>query len=317
MSLDLEPERTRPIDGAALRQAWRRRLRRRIDAAGVAFAPAPLSFDPARAFDAPAATGGWVANPAGWPGGADQAASARVAEAAAAFAADAELAPMDAATAHPLTGMALPVMLDDAGRAALVAGRPDPSLAAFGLFLPPDWRARRSRWTNAVLRGLLTPGHLAALRTYVRALRAAGLMTLGDSQVPKRYRLYDEPVMHGLHRLLTPLIERVVGAPLLASYAYLATYVDGADLPAHVDREQCRWNMSLALDQTPGLALEDAWPLYVQPQDRAVPIRLLPGDAVIYSGTDLPHGRLPLPVGQTATLCFFHFVEPGFEGALR
>lgn len=332
MSVPSAPDRENPLIDAALRELWRKDLRRRIAAAGIAFDPAPSRCDFSLAPDLPSDLAGWTRNPVIWDGAHDHGAIDNgLAGPARAFAAAAGIDPA-AAVAHPITGMALPLVHDNTSRAALMTGRPTPSLAAFGLFVPPDRQARASRWINAdlraaardlaqrhfsVLRGLLTPGHLAAIRAYVRGLRHGGLMRRGDSQVPRRHVIYDEPVMHGLHGLLTPLVARVVGTAVRPTYAYLATYLDGADLPAHLDRPQCRWNMSLALDQTPDLRLEETWPIYVQPEDRAIAIHLMPGDAVIYSGTDIVHGRRPLPEGQTATLCFFHFVEPGFEGRMR
>lgn len=333
MTVDPQPERDGPIKGLAARAQWRQRLQEKILAAGVAFVPSPSQYELAQAPDDASADAdpAPVINPDIWIADDQDFDDRRLAEAAESFMTETGRDDINACVAHPATGMPLPLILEGDTRAAIGAGRADDALAAFGIFVPGDWRARRSRWLNAELRGaqrslsmhkyavlrqLLTPGHLSALRSYVRELRHAELMTFGDAQVPKRYRLYDEPVMHGLHRLLTPLVGQVVGSPVDDTYAYLATYVDGADLPAHLDRPQCRWNVSLAIDQTPDLALADTWPIYVQPEDRALPIHLMPGDAVIYSGTDILHGRLPLPDGQTATLCFFHFVDPGFSEAM-
>jgi hypothetical protein len=74
--------------------------------------------------------------------------------------------------------------------------------------------------------------------------------------------------------------------------------------------------MSLALDMEPELERLAAWPIYLEVHGKVHEVRLGLGDAVIYRGTTIPHWRDALPQGQTATVCFYHFVRHDFVGKL-
>ena len=151
---------------------------------------------------------------------------------------------------------------------------------------------------------------VAALRRYLRATVAEGHLALGDSQVHHRYAAHDEPVAGWLHERLTPLVASLASEPIERSYAYVAAYLPGAVLVPHRDRDQCQYTLSLAVDATPADTREGAWPLLVESAAGGPmrSVRMRPGDAALFRGTDLAHAREPLPDGCAATTMLFHFV---------
>jgi hypothetical protein len=222
-----------------------------------------------------------------------------------------------AAEREALRGPA-PVGLDPARAAALAfAGAlVDPSaderrLAARDTTLDAAAvRLRRDRY--AVVRGLVHPVQLAALRRYYRELVAEGHVALGDGQVPLRYRAHNEPLARRLHESLAGLVGSLAGEAVKPSYVYFASYLAGAVLEPHRDRAQCELSISLQLDYAPEPDGDTPWPLHVEGQ----PITLGLGDGLVYRGRELTHSRDALPAGHASASLFFHYVPGGFTGSL-
>jgi hypothetical protein len=201
------------------------------------------------------------------------------------------------------------------------------SLALAGILVDPEMEeARHTAWTiglaeaserlrrarYAVLRGLVHPFQLAALRRYYRELVAEGHVGFGDGQVPLRYHAHNEPLARMLHASLTGFVSELAGEPFKPSYVYACTYLAGAALEPHRDREQCELSLSLQVDFTPEPEDRIPWPLRVE--DTSISLGL--GDALVYRGRELTHARYALPEGQTSTSIFFHYVPQGFAGNL-
>ena len=186
------------------------------------------------------------------------------------------------------TGSLLPFwlgpQLEDAVR-KLERGEPVPRtlqgdarrwLSAAGILTPADYETRRLReWRDAVeksgpvfrvkgyapIADLIHPFHVGALRRYYRHLIRTGAIQLGDGQSPWRYVAYNEPVARFFHQQITATLSAVAGEPLKPSYVYLASYLSGAELKKHTDREQCEFSVTLCLDFSPEPALETPWPI--------------------------------------------------------
>ncbi len=122
---------------------------------------------------------------------------------------------------------------------------------------------------------------------------------------------------------LTPAIAHVAGADLLPSYDYFRIYQKGDICRVHSDRPSCEHSVSLTLASSDGLP----WPLElgtvrVEEERPCVEdfgdephhaVEMQPGDAVLYRGIDLRHGRTtPNPNGWSAHL-FLFWVERGGE----
>jgi hypothetical protein len=168
----------------------------------------------------------------------------------------------------------------------------------------------------APLGDLIHPFHVAALRRYYRYLIRTGAIRLGDGQSPCRYVAYNEPVARFFHRDITTILRAVAGEPLKPSYVYVASYLSGAELKKHTDREQCEFSVTFSLDFSPEPALATPWPIQLDTPRGKVTVYQGLGDGLTYRGTRLPHYRDALPAGQTSTSIFFHYVAADFEGSL-
>jgi len=163
---------------------------------------------------------------------------------------------------------------------------------------------------------LIHPFHVAALRRYYRYLIRSGAIRLGDRQTERRYVAHNEPVARFFHHLLTAPISSMAGELLKPSYVYLGSYVGGAELRKHVDREQCEFSITFCLDFSPEPALETSWPIQLQTPTGEVMVYQALGDGLAYRGTRLPHFRGPLAADHTSTSIFFHYVRADFAGEL-
>ena len=168
----------------------------------------------------------------------------------------------------------------------------------------------------AALPALLHPFHVAALRRYYRALIRKGRIPLGDAQSSLRYAIHNEPVARFFHQQLTPLYSAVAGEPLKPSYVYLASYLSGAELKKHIDREQCEFSITVSLDFSPEPTLATPWPICLDTPNGRVQVYQMLGDGLAYRGTRLAHYRSVLGPGQTSTSIFFHYVSENFQGSL-
>jgi hypothetical protein len=170
-----------------------------------------------------------------------------------------------------------------------------------------------------VLRDIIRPLQLAALRNYFRLLDQKGYLVKEPSrgsQSINRYIWHNESIARFIHHQITKLLNQVVPEPIKPSYTYLSTYKSGAILPRHMDREQCVWNLSLLIDTNPEMDLSDSWPIYLEIEKEVKAVRLEMGDGVLYRGTDIPHWRDALADGHTVTLIFCHFVPVDFQDSL-
>jgi hypothetical protein len=169
----------------------------------------------------------------------------------------------------------------------------------------------------APLSELIHPFHVAALRRYYRYLVRNGRISLGDAQSSLRYAIHNEPVARFFHRQLSSMLSAVVGEPVKPSYVYLASYLGGAELKKHVDREQCEFSITFCLDFSPEPELATPWPIRLDSANGAVTVYQALGDGLVYRGTQLPHYRHRLKDGQTSTSIFFHYVSEDFNGSLK
>lgn len=167
-----------------------------------------------------------------------------------------------------------------------------------------------------VLRGLLNPAQIAGFRHYLRAMEYEGQLQDGDKMVPNRLCRHNEALCRWFQHQFYPVIAELTGLDLKPSYCYLAVYHSGAALARHTDREQCAWNLSLVLDMQPAREAQQAWPIYLETAAGVQEVRLEMGDGILYRGDRYPHWRPPLAPRHRVAVCFFHFVDAGFEGLL-
>tara|TARA_B100000405_G_scaffold146539_1_gene102309 strand:+ start:573 stop:2054 length:1482 start_codon:yes stop_codon:yes gene_type:complete len=100
------------------------------------------------------------------------------------------------------------------------------------------------------------------IRDYYYDMIKKGNFSLGDRQ-SNRYKARNDKISRVLNFDLVPLISKIVGKRMKASYTYFSGYIKGSDLPLHVDRAECEFTCSffIAKDDT-GIS----WPIYVEKQ---------------------------------------------------
>jgi hypothetical protein len=167
----------------------------------------------------------------------------------------------------------------------------------------------------AVLRKIIHPLQLAALRRYFRALDRRGYLKASSNKHYAHHRrsVYDEETARFVQRQITPLVNRITPAPVRPSHCQVSVYQPGAFLRRHKDQPQYVWNLSLVLDAEPELEEAHAWPICVEVGGQAREVRLEIGDAVLYRGSEFTHWRDVLPDGQSVTL-LFSFFSPADAG---
>jgi hypothetical protein len=224
--------------------------------------------------------------------------------------------------------------------ASLRPGRPVPAsvpsdilvlLAGAGILATEEQAERRAaEWAEVVskaaqqfrekgyapLGSLIHPFNLAALRRYFRHAIRRGAVPLGDVQSPRRYAIHNESVASFFHHQIASAVSAVVGEAVKPSYVYVASYLSGAELKKHVDREQCEFSVTLCLDFSPEPELATSWPIRLDTPEGTVRVYQALGDGLVYRGTKVPHYRHVLAEGHTSTSIFFHYVPVDFSGPL-
>ncbi len=186
-----------------------------------------------------------------------------------------------------------------------------------------EWAESVARWALAFrgkgyvpVRGLIHPFHVAALRRYYRHRIRVGGFHLGDAQSSRRYVAHNESVARFFHHQLTAAVTSLACEPVKPSYVYFSSYLGGAKLEKHIDREQCAFSITLCLDYSPEPPQAVPWPIHLQTPSGQVTVFQALGDGLLYRGGELPHFRDVLPKGHTSTSLFFHYVPADFTGSL-
>lgn len=145
---------------------------------------------------------------------------------------------------------------------------------------------------------------LLRVRDHLVARAAAGTVITDDEQVPGTPCVYGGVVLDGLMEELRPVVEHCTGLKLYPTYSYGRLYKNGDALPKHRDRAACEISLSLNLSQSP----QDPWPLHIQVGTHDVPVKLRPGDGLLYRGVELTHWREPY-AGESLAQVFLHYVD--------
>jgi hypothetical protein len=124
---------------------------------------------------------------------------------------------------------------------------------------------------------------------------------------------------------LTPIMEQLTGADLLPSYDYFRIYNRDDICRVHSDRPSCEHSVSLTLAYSDGVP----WPLELGSirvsgedpctddwgDEPSTAVAMEPGDAVLYRGIDLRHGRTQPNPNRWSAHLFAFWVERGGEFA--
>ena len=128
-----------------------------------------------------------------------------------------------------------------------------------------------------------------------------------DEQVPGAPAHYSDVNMNKILIRMMPVLERVTGKHLFPTYSYFRVYNSGSVLPRHTDRAACEISCSMHL----GRGSDHAWPLWVRDRSgKEVPVKLEPGDCLVYSGCELEHWRdMPEQSIEEFSQVFLHYVD--------
>lgn len=182
----------------------------------------------------------------------------------------------------------------------------------------------------AVLRGLIPPALATMLFEQIQIdLEAAGKSFASFAQ---KHALVENPTIeisgHFYRPLttflwgLTPIMSQLTGKELLPSYDHFRIYHEGDVCRVHSDRPSCEHSVTLTLHYSDG----QPWPIEmgserVSGEDPLTEdwgdephqsVAMQPGDAIIYRGIELRHGRtVPNPNKWSAHLFLFWVESDG------
>tara|TARA_R110000744_G_scaffold129705_1_gene237169 strand:+ start:2593 stop:3138 length:546 start_codon:yes stop_codon:yes gene_type:complete len=109
---------------------------------------------------------------------------------------------------------------------------------------------------------------------------------------------YEDSLMTSLLELKLPKVEEEVNLKLFKTYAFWRYYIYGSVLEDHTDRPSCEISVTSCIHKT------GKWPIHMGGKW----IELEEGDAVIYLGCEIPHGRKKFKSDGCAQV-FFHYVD--------
>jgi len=140
-----------------------------------------------------------------------------------------------------------------------------------------------------------------------------------DEQVPGAYSRYGDPIFDTLLFDSLSKIEYLTNKKLIPTYSYYRVYVKNNDLKKHIDRPECAISLTMNLgfnisNVDPNVYPDYNWPIFVSgfEKDEILPIRLNPGDMLIYKGNLLKHWRDEFK-GTNHSQVFLHYVEKNKE----
>lgn len=183
-----------------------------------------------------------------------------------------------------------------------------------------------------VLRKIVPPFVLSALRNCYDNLINHGLLTLGDSQ-STRYIVHNDRCGRFIHHKLTDLVRIIIAHDAIPSYTYFGGYIGGSILKPHTDRHQCEFTISLTIDQS---HQDQIWPLSLSkdplfikndtfegghhdlpPRNVVESAILSRGDGLLFMGRHLIHFREgKLTKGHWLRQAFLHYVRDDFDKEL-
>ena len=180
-------------------------------------------------------------------------------------------------------------------------------------------RAQFEREGFSVLENLLPAEHVEELGRYFHALAAEGFLSSSADRGSLRFISHNHPVANFWHDQLNERVSQLVGRRTKPSYSFASLYIAGGDLFWHTDRPPCEYTITLLLDYTPlDAAGRSPWALKVKARDGTVhSLHQRVGEALIFRGRELPHGREVLPEGHRSASLLFHFVNEDYDGAME
>ncbi|MBL0162103.1 MAG: hypothetical protein IPP82_00265 [Xanthomonadales bacterium] len=170
----------------------------------------------------------------------------------------------------------------------------------------------------AILENLLPTEHVEELDRYFQALAEQGFLSSDEVRGARRHFAHNHPVANFWHAQLNERVSQLAGRRTKPSYSFVSLYIAGGDLCWHTDRPPCEYTITLLLDYAP-LAADgrSSWALKVKGRDGTIhTLHQRVGEALIFRGRELTHGRDVLPDGHRSASLLFHFVNEEYDGEI-
>ncbi|MEZ5463525.1 hypothetical protein [Dokdonella sp.] len=179
--------------------------------------------------------------------------------------------------------------------------------------------AQFAREGYAILKNLIPAEHVTELGRFFQSLAEQGFLACHEDDGIRRFIAHNHPVARFWHDQLNERVSQLAGQRTKPSYSFVSLYLAGGDLYWHTDRPACEYTLALLLDYAPLDAdARSAWALKLK--DRAGKIHSLHqrvGEALIFKGRELMHGRDVLPNGHRSVSLLFHFVNEDYDGEMQ
>ena len=185
-----------------------------------------------------------------------------------------------------------------------------------------DTEATRDQFDQegfAALENLLPSEHVTELGRYFQALATEGYLSCSEVRGSKRYVAHNHPVARFWHAQLNDRVSQLAGRRTKPSYSFVSVYLAGGDLFWHTDRLPCEYTLTLLLDYAPlDAESRSPWALRLVGRDgRIHAIHQRIGEALIFKGRELKHGRDKLADGHRSVSLLFHFVDEDYDGVME
>ena len=124
---------------------------------------------------------------------------------------------------------------------------------------------------------------------------------IDDPQVPGSRAVYNYIPFLEILTQKTVDVSELIKETVLPTYCYARVYKNGNVLDGHTDRPSCEISLTVHLDG------DKEWTIYMGDEVKEY-ITLEPGDAVLYLGAEIYHGRDAYD-GEKYSQCFLHYVR--------
>lgn len=111
---------------------------------------------------------------------------------------------------------------------------------------------------------------------------------------------YEDPLMTIMLKNKLKKAEEISKLKLYSTYTFWRAYTFGSQLSKHTDRPSCEISITACVD-----SCGSKWP--IQMENNTIDIEI--GDAVMYLGMDVLHGRNDYFKGNYMAQVFFHYVD--------
>ncbi len=159
-----------------------------------------------------------------------------------------------------------------------------------------------------VIPNFIEENFLKFIEQYFYLCIMSGKAELSDHQAPFGYSFYGDPLMETVLQCSTKKISELCGIELSPTYSYTRLYKKGDELECHKDRPECEISATIALGNEGDLNSI----YFSKDKENISEIKLNPGDACLYKGSELYHWRDRF-TQEWYLQSFIHFVDKNGE----